>query len=105
MGQLRNSALLSLAAAAYGSKCAPPSKIQWGPCEDLTVNATVPVQCGELTVPLDYTDPECTETVNLQLLKAPAPQQPSQGMIQLNFGGPGGTGRDSLAETGYLLQA
>ena len=105
MGQLRNSALLSLAAAAYGSKCAPPSKIQWGPCEDLTVNATVPVQCGELTVPLDYTDTECTETVNLQLLKAPAPQQPSQGMIQINFGGPGDPGRTGLVDLASLLQA
>ena len=106
MGPLRNTALLGLAAVAHGAEypTAPPQDIKWGPCEDIA-NGSVPVVCAEYHVPLDYTNPSSNETLRLQLVKAPAPQQPSLGTIQLNFGGPGSPGRQGLADTGLILHA
>ena len=104
MGLLKKSGLLALAAVAHGSKY-PTSGVQWGPCDDLEVNATAPIECADFAVPLDYTDESSDETLTLQLLKVAAPTQPALGTIQINFGGPGLPGRGSLAEAATLLQA
>jgi len=91
---------LSAAAATASGSVLPRdgSKIQWGPCTDF--NSTVPIQCGNLSVPLDYTNPNSTETLQLQLLKVPATKTPSKGSILFNFGGPGEPGRAYMALTG-----
>lgn len=68
--------------------------IQWGNC---TFNGTTPVECANLMVPLDYTDPSSNRTLNLEILRSRAPVQPSMGSIFFNFGGPGLEARKNLA--------
>ena len=82
-----------------------PQTIEWGPCGDLGFNETVELSCGSLTVPLDYTEPESGETLDLQILKILAPNQPSKGSVFFNFGGPGATGIGEMASAGNLLTA
>ncbi|EFE37774.1 proteinase, putative [Trichophyton verrucosum HKI 0517] len=76
-------------------------KISWGPCD---INATLPIQCGSLGVPLDYTDSKSNATLNLQLLKVPAINGASKGSILFNFGGPGFGARAKLAGAAKILQ-
>ena len=111
MGLLKNSLLLSvLGSAAYG-RCGNTNssrpQIQWGPCTDIAASGErgPPFECGNFTVPLDYTNLHANETLQLRLLRVPAAVQPARGSIQLNFGGPGLESRGSLAELGGLLQA
>lgn len=59
--------------------------IQWGECD---FNASVPIECGRLGVPLDYTDPGAG-TLDLSLSKVAAVNEPFKGSILFNFGGPG----------------
>lgn len=101
-------ALGAFAAAAPSSSATchhtrSPQKIEWGPCGDLGFNETVPLSCGTLAVPLDYTEPDSGETLDLQILKIPAPNQPSKGSVFFNFGGPGATGISEMALSGKLL--
>lgn len=67
---------------------ATASRIEWGPC-DFEALGTLPVECGSLAVPLDYTDPSSNRTLNLELLRSRAIHTPSKGSILFNFGGPG----------------
>jgi len=64
--------------------------IKWGPCSFPQVGK-LPIECGSLAVPLDYTAPNSTETLMLSLLRSKAPKPPakSKGSILVNFGGPG----------------
>ncbi|KAH8660909.1 TAP-like protein-domain-containing protein [Tricladium varicosporioides] len=79
---------------------------QWSSCSaDLQQVATLPVDCANFTVPLDYSDPTSNETLVLTLLRVPAVNKPSRGSIQINFGGPGVPVRDSLAGAALSLQA
>jgi hypothetical protein len=75
------------------------STINWFSC---TQNASLPVSCGTLAVPLDYTDKSCNRTLNLQLLKFNASKQPAKGSILFNPGGPGESTREFLA--GYAQE-
>jgi hypothetical protein len=70
------------------------SAINWFSC---TQNATLPVTCGTLAVPLDYTNPCANETINIQLIKFNATKQPVKGSILFNPGGPGDSSREFLA--------
>ncbi|KAI1345369.1 TAP-like protein-domain-containing protein [Xylaria sp. FL0043] len=84
----------------------PTSSIQWGPCpDDLNAVAALSVECGTLAVPLDYTAPNNTETLELSLVKVPAVKKPAKHSILFNFGGPGLEVRYTLAELSELLQA
>ncbi|KAI1139197.1 alpha/beta-hydrolase [Hypoxylon sp. FL0543] len=74
----------------------PTSTLQWGPCNATEVPSDVPVQCSTLLVPLDYTEPNSGETLQLDLVKVLSPTQPSKGSILFNFGGPGGTARNEI---------
>ena len=78
-------------------------KIQWDPCGDLGVNGTTKLECGNITVPLDYTEPDSGETLDLQILRAPAPNQPSKGSVFFNFGGPGASGIPQMSLMGSVL--
>lgn len=73
--------------------------IQWGECD---FEATVPIECGSLQVPLDYTDPEAG-TLDLSLSKVAAAEGPSKGSILMNFGGPGYEAIETLGKQGSLL--
>ncbi len=58
-------------------------QISWRGCRD-------GLQCGTLTVPLDYADP-AGETIELSLLKVPATHDDRVGSLVVNPGGPGGS--------------
>lgn len=75
--------------------------IQWSPCN---LNGTLSILCGSLTVPLDYTDPTCTSTLDLEVLRIPTSNATSKGSILLNFGGPGDDGKSDFALFGAQLQ-
>jgi hypothetical protein len=79
------------------------SKIEWKDCE-LGLGEVAPFQCGSLTVPLDYTNESNDATLNLDLQKVAALNQPSKGSILLNFGGPGSSGKPDLAAFAPILQ-
>ncbi|KAE8352399.1 TAP-like protein-domain-containing protein [Aspergillus coremiiformis] len=85
----------SHAIAFASSNLARSENIAWGPCEVETLPASI--QCGNLTVPVDYTEPDSDTTLQLQLLKVPALHEPKQGSILFNFGGPGLEARLTLA--------
>lgn len=104
MSSLTSSLLLGLvacAAAAPSSSVAPGNDtdggVRWKRCSDFGVNATTELECGSLTVPLDYTDPDSGETLDVEILRAPAPIQPSKGSVFVNFGGPGASGKDEMS--------
>lgn len=77
--------------------------IEWKACE-LGLKESVPFLCGSLTVPLDYTNESNDATLDLDLQKVEALNQPSKGSILLNFGGPGSSGKPDLAYYASLLQ-
>lgn len=92
---------LFYAALAYTGAHASPNngtqgqEIQWGPC---TLNVSIPIECGNVTVPLDYSTPNSTATLDIELLRVRATNQPSKGSIIYNPGGPGGSGQFSLVD-------
>lgn len=81
------------------------AKVNWTACNADEFNTTSAIQCSAIRVPLDYTDPELSKTIALELVKIPALVQPSRGSIQLNFGGPGVPTRAAAVAIGPLLQA
>ncbi|KAI6081329.1 alpha/beta-hydrolase [Hypoxylon rubiginosum] len=86
------SSFVSLSLAqSYGT-----SKLQWGPCNETEVPSDVPIECSVLYVPLDYTEPNTNETLQLDLVKVPSAVTPSKGSILFNFGGPGLGGRTTI---------
>ncbi|KAI5868113.1 alpha/beta-hydrolase [Durotheca rogersii] len=93
----------AFAALAYANPYPRAATLSWSPCNGTEVPGQVPAECSTLEVPLDYTEPG--ETHVLDLVRVPAPIQPSKGSIILNFGGPGGTGRDVVVQLATVLQA
>ncbi|PLB54183.1 proteinase [Aspergillus steynii IBT 23096] len=75
--------------------------IQWQQCPD---EKDSPLQCANLTVPLDYSGELSNATVPLELFRVPAPNNRSNGSVLLNFGGPGANGRLSLFSYKEILQ-
>ncbi|GGV65431.1 protease [Streptomyces longisporoflavus] len=81
-------------------------KIDWGACEGdgaglLVADSdatTVPedknIQCGKITVPLDYAHPK-RDTIKLAMVRIKSSGKP-RGSLLLNFGGPGGAGVSGL---------
>jgi pimeloyl-ACP methyl ester carboxylesterase len=64
-----------------------------------------PGECAELTVPLDYADPD-GETIEISLLKAPATGSGDPiGSLVVNPGGPGGSGVDYAAAADFIVGA
>ena len=107
MSWIRTLLPLSLALSAYATNHARADEnIAWGSCEtQIKTVATLPVQCGNITVPLDYTDTESDATLDVQVLKVPTDKTPKKGSIIFNFGGPGVEARATLAQRAELLQA
>ncbi|GGZ78380.1 MULTISPECIES: alpha/beta hydrolase [Streptomyces rochei group] len=71
-------------------------KVTWSACEDM--EAPKDLQCGKVTVPLDYDRPG-GRTLDLALARYRATGD-KRGSVLLNFGGPGGSGVDELAAGG-----
>ncbi|MEU6406809.1 alpha/beta hydrolase [Streptomyces sp. NPDC046985] len=70
-------------------------KVTWGTCES---GAPKDMQCGKVTVPVDYARPNAA-TLDLAVARYRA-TGPSRGSVLLNFGGPGGAGVQGLATSG-----
>ncbi|MDQ0604036.1 pimeloyl-ACP methyl ester carboxylesterase [Streptomyces canus] len=71
-------------------------KVRWSKCEGM--EAPKDLQCGKVTVPLDYAKPT-SGTLQLALARYRATGKP-RGSVLLNFGGPGGAGVSELASSG-----
>ncbi|CAL9371381.1 Carboxylesterase A [Streptomyces sp. enrichment culture] len=71
-------------------------RITWTACEG--VDLPEDLQCGKITVPLDYAEPR-KGTLELALARYRAAGDP-RGSVVLNFGGPGGSGVLGLAHGG-----
>jgi pimeloyl-ACP methyl ester carboxylesterase len=71
-------------------------KVKWTACEGQ--DAPKDLQCGKVTVPLDYARPK-GGTLDLAVARYRATGQP-RGSVVLNFGGPGGPGVSELAAGG-----
>lgn len=67
--------------------------IQWHTCPD---DKGSPLQCGNISVPLDYSGEITNATVPLELFRLPAANNQSNRSVLLNFGGPGSNGRLNL---------
>ncbi|KAI9700529.1 MAG: hypothetical protein M1820_006828 [Bogoriella megaspora] len=88
------SLLASRSVIAYPSQNAQNQTIAWAPCPGLTED----ILCGSLKVPLDYTNPTSSETLELKMVKVAAVKAPKKGSILFNPGGPGSGGRDMVAD-------
>jgi pimeloyl-ACP methyl ester carboxylesterase len=114
---LAAAAALAVTATACASPAKPASdvvpeteKIVWGPCTDLTRPDGEPparqdpgVRCGKLAVPLDYGAPD-GEKIDLALIKLAATDRKNRiGSLVFNFGGPGGSGVDTLDQAAKSL--
>ena len=77
-----------LSGASVGA--APPAQISWNSC----YAQFGPFQCGQLRVPLDYSQPN-GGVISLALVRLPASDpQHRIGSLLINPGGPGGSGVD-----------
>ncbi|MEU1480366.1 alpha/beta hydrolase [Streptomyces sp. NPDC001668] len=72
-------------------------KIKWSKC--VGMEAPADLQCGKVTVPLDYARPRAG-TIELALGRYRAATRHKRGSVLLNFGGPGGAGVPELAADG-----
>jgi hypothetical protein len=95
-----SAALISVSGASEA-----PSTVEWGACDEaLSSIGALPVECGNITVPLDYTNPASNQTLDIPLLRVPALKQPSKGSIIFHYGGPGPGGRETMAGFGEFMQ-
>ncbi|WP_157431417.1 alpha/beta hydrolase [Actinomadura hibisca] len=88
---------------ASGGTAAVGQKPSWDLCRDLPKDPQgkqpTGFQCATVKVPLDYAKPD-GETIDVALLRAKATGPgPRIGSLLFNFGGPGGAGVDTLAQT------
>lgn len=94
-------ALFQLCAAAPVTSLQAGS-IVWGPCSsefNSHSHSAAPISCASLPVPLDYTDETSNKTLDLQLLRWPAKDGPSNQSVIFNFGGPGGDAKGTPCVT------
>lgn len=84
----------------HNSRSTDASSILWKSCT-IPIATSVPVECGSLNVPLDYTEKNSSETLRLDLVRIPAVQLEKKGSILFNFGGPGA---DGVVDLGYYSE-
>ena len=72
-------------------------RIDWSPCE-----SNADQECGTLTVPVDYRDPD-GQTIDLALLRVPA-RGARVGSMVVNPGGPGAPGTSYAAAAGAVFR-
>ncbi|MFI9554587.1 alpha/beta hydrolase [Nonomuraea endophytica] len=95
----------SCTSTAEPQAVAPPEKINWGACTDIVrpdgqppAKEDATQQCGKLSVPLDYAKPD-GDKLDIALIRVPATDKANRiGSLLFNFGGPGGSGVDTLAQ-------
>jgi pimeloyl-ACP methyl ester carboxylesterase len=75
--------------------------IEWSACEGKD-SPEAPFECGFVTVPLDYRNAK-GKTLDIALVRIPASEGKSKGIILTNPGGPGGSGFDFIVDSGREL--
>ena len=65
-------------------------EIEWSTCYAI-------YECGDLQVPLNYTDPD-SSSISIALVRLPATSEPYLGPLLMNPGGPGGSGVELVGE-------
>ncbi|OJD19674.1 hypothetical protein AJ78_00406 [Emergomyces pasteurianus Ep9510] len=108
---LRHITLPALIASAVGAlpsghqSQSRVSTLHWAPCKLEGINPDLiklPISCVTFPVPLDYTNPNDSEELPLQLLKIDATKEPVLGSVLFNPGGPGGSGVEDVAIKGHI---
>ncbi|WP_228454428.1 alpha/beta hydrolase [Streptomyces alkaliphilus] len=80
------------AGARLAADRAERAGIDWGPCDPAT-RLPEPVECGTVTVPVDYADPSGDSLdLHLSRVTASGPAKERRGALLYNPGGPGGNG-------------
>ena len=90
------------AARVPGVRAAAPSGITWRSCGDNQL-AYLGLECGSLLVPLDHADPAGPQ-VRLALTRLPHSGPTYQGVMLVDPGGPGASGRSLAAIGDYVPQ-
>lgn len=88
------------------------TSLEWAPCDldfpsadqEVIAKHGEPLFCANLSVPLDYSNEKDGRTIDLQLIKIKATNEPFRGSVLTNPGGPGGSGVDWLAGEGPSLR-
>ena len=81
-------------AAASASADRPATSVAWHACPQVDQQ----LQCGSLRVPMNYQQPRGRQlTLALSRIPATAPASKRQGVLLVNPGGPGGSGRSLAA--------
>ncbi len=76
--------------------------IEWGPCDDAPA-APVDVECGSITVPLDYDAPD-GRLIDIAVARVPTVNDDERiGSVVLNPGGPGASGIDFLQTVAVVM--
>lgn len=99
----------TLTSALSSVKRQDAGSVEWSKCEfDWEAAGTnqfkLPIQCGTLEVPLDYTDDGNDETLRLDLVRIPATKEPILGSMLYNPGGPGESGIENCIGNAQNLQ-
>jgi pimeloyl-ACP methyl ester carboxylesterase len=80
----------------------PAGDIAWTPCEG-SLLIPVDFECGDLTVPLDYTAPE-GPTIEIAVVRVPTRDDDERiGSLLFNPGGPGGSGIEFLRAAALIM--
>jgi len=74
--------------------------VEWGACEGSRV---VTVECADITVPLDYDNPE-DGSIEISAMKMAASGQP-QGSLFVNPGGPGASGKEMAENAAFYFSS
>ncbi len=90
VGSLAVGGLVADTQVASAAKLPAPTPVQWGACSDPGLNHAG-VQCGMLTVPLDWSKPDGTK-IKIAVSKVEHTSSNYQGIMLVNPGGPGGSG-------------
>lgn len=92
--------------AAQGMDEFYAQELDWGSCEDSGGISGFfggdDQQCAQLTVPVDYSDPE-GETTTVAMARLPSTGDAPEGALVVNPGGPGGSGVDLISQSGPLF--
>ena len=79
-----------------------PGTIEWGPCAGAQAS-TVDLECGSITVPLDYTEPG-GRSIDIAVARVATPYDDERiGSLVLNPGGPGASGIEFLQTAALVM--
>lgn len=84
--------------------------LKWAPCnldfpesyDPIITPRNDSLDCATLSVPLDYSNPKDSRSIDLQLIRQKATKEPFKGSVLTNPGGPGGSGVEDIAISGSL---